>query len=365
MVGKKNVKKATKYAKQIKPIVQTIRAGYETYGLKNAVGNVDDAAETINSGATFALDVANKAMQFVPAMQVMGRSFADSARIFTCFNAIATTAGIGANIVLAYQGLKVLKLIDAHLKNIATNLDAQTALIAHKDFPQYVYDMISERVAQTSLDPDYDHWFFLWHPDNDWYPGFFHIVKRQPLPPEFCGYTNQIDTAFAFMLAARERIRKSDSHSEKNGRTTRPTKLHLLIPAYQPILVVEALRIPEEIGDFVIEGRIHSNREFVWLNLPKDQRHYVQDIGHFETPNQGWFDWAMSKIGLADVPMQLGEPRTLGTRQLLKISNEEDSHAPNDKENNEEQEAVRRATPRHHRHQRRRKKHHRGDSRSD
>jgi hypothetical protein len=51
-----------------------------------------------------------------------------------------------------------------------------------------------------------------------------------------------------------------------------------------------------------MEGRINSNREFVWINLPEDQRHYVQDIGQFLPPTQGWFDRAMSGIGLAETP---------------------------------------------------------------
>jgi hypothetical protein len=51
-----------------------------------------------------------------------------------------------------------------------------------------------------------------------------------------------------------------------------------------------------------MEGCINSNREFVWINLAEDQRHYVQDIGQFLPPTQGWFDRAMSGIGLAETP---------------------------------------------------------------
>ncbi|RWA05403.1 hypothetical protein EKO27_g9705 [Xylaria grammica] len=360
---KKAFEAASEFAIKAKPIVQTIQAGYGTYNLEEVIANVSSAADDLDGVATKAIDVVNKikvvAKAFIPSMQVMGKSAADSAAIFVQFNSIATAAGIGANIVLAYQGVKVLQLIEAHLKDMASSLAAQTALMAQENFPRYVYDMISERIAQTSQDTLCDHWFFVYHPDNDWYPGFFRLIQKEPMGPEFCGYTNQIDTAFAFMLASRKRIERRELRAKEKGRMVRPTKLHLLIPAYQPLLIFEALKIPEQIGDFVMEGRIHNNRAFVWLHLPIDQRHYVQDIGHFEPPDQGWFGWAMSEIGLADKPPKLGEFRVLGTRQGSIASQEEDPDLPNDSDG--EQEAVHRATPlqsQHKKHRKRRRGNH-------
>ncbi|KAI0381424.1 hypothetical protein F5Y04DRAFT_81886 [Hypomontagnella monticulosa] len=311
------IQTANKYAKKVKPLVQTIQAVAGTYGTPEMTENVKNMAGEVKK-------LASEAMQFVPSMQVIGASFADSAKIFTYFSSIATAAGIATNVVQVYQGIQVLRLIDARLKDMATSLAAQTALIAQKDFPQYVHDMIRERVMQTSRDPIYEHWFFVYHPDNDWYPGFYHILESEPVGPEFCGYTKQIDTAFVFMLAARRRIRERERRAQEEGRPIRPTRLHLLIPAYQPILILEALQIPEEIGDFVMEGRINSNKEFVWLNLPEEQRHYVQDIGQFVPPSQGFFDILMSVIGLADIPPKLGERRILGARQGFIESGEED-----------------------------------------
>ncbi|KAI8627873.1 hypothetical protein F5Y19DRAFT_486494 [Xylariaceae sp. FL1651] len=359
-IKKKAVKTVAKYANTVSPIVQTIQAGYGAYGIGEMMSNMNGMAPT-------ASDVVDKVMEFIPAIQVIGRSFADCAKIFTNFNSIATAAGIGANIVLTYQGIKVLQLIDTRLKDMATSLAAQTTLIAQKDFPQYVHDMIRERVTQTSLDGNSDHWFFVYHPDNDWYPGFYHILQKEPIGPEFCGYTKQIDTAFVFMLAARRYIEKKECKAKKEGRPVRPTKLHLLIPAYQPILILEALRIPEQIGDFVIEGRINSNREFVWLNLPKEQGHYVEDIGQYLPPTPGWLDWAMSKIGLAETPPGLGERRILGTKQGSTDSDEiigliDDNDEDQDETPHDQNEHL--ATPLEQRHRRRRGTRHR-DGHSD
>lgn len=312
-------KTAGKIGSKESPIAKTVQAVRGISKIGDAVGDVVDHAhgvvDKINDFLPRASEVAHQIDRFIPSMQVMGRSFADSAKIFGHFNVIATSVGIAANVALTYQGVQALQLIAAKLQDISVSLAAQTALRAQQVFPEYVYDMVRERLDQTSADRTRDHWFFVYHPDNDWYPKFYHYLEKKPLGPGFCGYTNQIDTVFVFMLAARKRIQEKADKARSQGRSFRPVKLHLLMPAYQPILIAEALRIPEEIGDFVMEGRVNSNKEFVWLNLPQEQRHYVTDIGHWVPPEQGIWDWAMSKIGLADAPPALGEPRVLGTRQ--------------------------------------------------
>ncbi|RSL47293.1 hypothetical protein CEP54_013462 [Fusarium duplospermum] len=312
---KKALKMAAKVGTQAVPIVKTIQAAHGIIKLGNAVTNVNDFISKASG-------VADSVQKFIPEMQVMGNSLCDSMKIFGYFNMAATTIGIGANLVLTYQGIQALRLIAAKLDDIATSLAAQTALTAQRDFPRYVYAMIQERLSQTADDPACDHWFFLFHPDNDWYPKFYRLLEKESPGPRFCGYTNQIDTVFIFMLAARRRIEERAYRARRKRRPFRHVRLHLLIPAYQPILIFEALKIPEEIGDFIMEGRINSNREFVWLNLPEEQRHYVTGIGNWAPSTLGWWDWTMLKIGLGDEPPKLGEPRILGTRQQSNDSGE-------------------------------------------
>ncbi|KAH8653778.1 hypothetical protein BX600DRAFT_527035 [Xylariales sp. PMI_506] len=153
-------------------------------------------------------------------MQIMGKSVCDSIKISTYFNVIATSIGIGANIVLAYQGVQALELIAEKLHDMSISLAAQTALRAQKDF----------------------------------------------------------------------------------------ANLFLLLRLFK--------FLPEDIGDFVMKGRINSNKEFVWFNLPSEQmRRYVVDIGHWIPPERGWWDWAKAKFGMAAGPPRLGHLRVLGTRQ--------------------------------------------------
>lgn len=287
------------------PIVKTVQA----------IQSLLEVSANVSHLVAKASDAAEKTQRFIPEMQVMAQSFCDNAMVLGYFSSTATVVGIGANLVQTYQGIQALQLIAAKLEGINAQLAAQTALIAQRDFPQYVYDMVGERLNQTLDDAACEHWFFLFHPDNDWYPKFYHLLEAKPLGRRFCGYTNQIDTIFVFMLAARRQIEADNERAREKGREVRRVKLHLLMPAYQPVLIAEALKIPEQIGDFVMEGRINSNKPFFWLNLPADQRCYAMDIGHWAPPTVGWLEWAMLKVGVGEQPPVLGEPRLLGTRQ--------------------------------------------------
>ncbi|KAK4234265.1 hypothetical protein C8A03DRAFT_47360 [Achaetomium macrosporum] len=310
-------------AAETHPIVSTILALHDVYDMYQATRKTDGdakdrAAIPTLADAAQAVKAVSRASQFVPAMQVITSSLCDMARIVSGFQAAATAIGIGCNLVLTYQGVEALNKIADHLKDISATLAAQTALMAQKDFPCYVYQMVRERLGQTANDPAQEHWFFVFHPDDDWYPGFYHLLEEKPLDPRFCGYTRQIDTAFVFMLEARREIqRRAYRESRIRGKAPpRPVKLHLLMPAYQPILIAEALQIPSEIGDFVMEGRTNSNKPFVWLNLPEQQRRqHTVNIGHWEPPTPGWWQQTMANLGLQKRPFQLGEPRVLGTKQ--------------------------------------------------
>lgn len=287
------------------PVIKTVQAAYQ-------IVKIGDTIKSANNFIGHASDTAKAAQVMIPQMHIMGRSLVDSARLFSQFSMLSTTLGIGANIIQTYQGIQALNLIAAKLGDISHSLEAQAALTAQRDFPQYVHDMIRERLIQTSVDPDRDHWFFLYHPDTDWYPKFFHLVEEKPLDGRFCGYTNQLDTVFMFMVAARQRITERELRYGRKREHCRPVQLHLVVPAYQSVLIIEPMQIPEEIGDFVIEGRINSNRPFVWFNLPESQKCYTSDVGIWVPPPRAWWNKALTWCGLTEKPHDTGKPRILG-----------------------------------------------------
>lgn len=340
--GSKAVKTAVKISARAVPLVKTVEVGHGIFKAVQVAHNISDASERLGEFLPKASLVADDLHEFIPSMQVMGRSLCDSVKIFASFNTIAMTVGIAANVVMTYQGVQALQLIAARLQDISATLAAQTALMAQEKFPGYSYKMLKQRLGETVDDPVCDHWFFLYHPDNDWYPEFYHLLETAPLGPRFCGYTNQIDTVFVFMLAARKRQTQKEKKAEKEGQPLRPVKFHLVIPAYQPILVAERLKIPEGIGDFVMEGRINSNKEFVWFDLPSEQRHYLLGIGQWVRPRQGWWDWAKSSVKLAEKLPPIKDRRVLGTGQKPKLGGDPlgDPSPASDSDNESEEKDI-------------------------
>ncbi|KAI9163646.1 hypothetical protein HJFPF1_05268 [Paramyrothecium foliicola] len=296
-------------------VSRTIQAGQGILKVGDAVNKVNDLAGNLNDFIPKAGNLAQSMEKCIPTMQLISKSFCDSTKLLAHFSLAMTAMGIGANIIQTYQGNQALELIAARLQDISTTLSAQTALMAQKEFPGYVYKMIRERLGQTMDDQFCDHWFFLYHPDDDWYPEFYHLLEQNPLEPRFCGYTNQLDTIFVFMMMARKRQSEKEAHARERSRPIRPVKLHLLIPAYSPILIAELLRIPDEIGDFVIEGRINNHKEFVWFNLPEEQRHHVVGVGQWAPPTETWWEKMTWNFGLSRKEPLSQERRTLGRMQ--------------------------------------------------
>ncbi len=296
----KFAKHAAKYTgPYAEPIVKTIEACQSIQGLLK-VGDV----------ANKAADLLDKADRLVPSLQLVTDSACDKVALIANFAMIGSAVGFGVHALQQYQGTQALRLIAARLQEIGETLEAQTVLMAQQLFPQYVYDMVQERLGATSAKRE-AHWFFVYHPDTDWYPGFCKLVSERKLGPRFCGWSNQLDSLFLFMLAVRREM-EGWTASEKSRH--RPVKFHILVPAYQPVIITDFLSCPTDAGDFVIEGKINNGYPLVWLNLPADQDRFLHDVGNWKPPSPGWVDWMLKSFAVRARASE--ERRELGTVPL-------------------------------------------------
>ncbi|KAK2740560.1 hypothetical protein FQN57_006064 [Myotisia sp. PD_48] len=263
-------KKILSWTKQTAPVVKALQAGQGVYKFRELSDKAMDIADSAST------------------MLVMCRSFCDMAPLLAQFACGVTTVGLAANLTLAYQGQAALKLIAEKLGDIRTALEGQLILTVTRQFPSYVYDMVGEGLARTSNDINVSHWFFVYHPDTCWYPGFNRMIRECPFDPRFCGYTNQLDSLFYFMRLARRRITKKKMRP--------PVKFHILIPAYQEILLTEYISFPSKLGDFVVEGKTYQAKPLVWLNVRDDQEHYLRDIGNWK-PSSGFLEQVCINFG--------------------------------------------------------------------
>jgi hypothetical protein len=166
-----------------------------------------------------------------------------------------------------------------------------------------VQNMIKEKIEMYG---ETGHQFFLFHPHRYWHSNFATLVSHQEesLGPSFSGYSDDIDILFAFMKVSREILAHEQGYQQINyGIRHTPVQFHLLVPAtdWSPVNIRdgEAVQIPKELGNFVMEGQDES---LVQINLPASQAKLVRDI-RVPAP---FFPWLRYWLGIAERHRVLG-----------------------------------------------------------
>ncbi|OBS29461.1 hypothetical protein FPOA_03398 [Fusarium poae] len=134
-------------------------------------------------------------------------------------------------------------------------------------FGSYIHRFVqNEMLAFDDSGVDQDekhHYFYVWHPDNDWHTAFEERQAEQPLGPSFGGYHYDLPTLCLRMRADREVMNRTTEY----GRTA---VFHLVIPAYQPLVVDTKFRFAKELFLLIITGARHRGTDLVWLALCQD-----------------------------------------------------------------------------------------------
>lgn len=87
-------------------------------------------------------------------------------------------------------------------------------------------------------------------------------------------------------------MEEKEYEDQNDGKKRTPVRLHLLTPAYASIIITEAVKIPEDIGEFVMKGIccMEGLIQPIQFNLPEEQEHYMEGVGHWSPTTM---DWAM------------------------------------------------------------------------
>ncbi|KAH8586637.1 hypothetical protein B0O99DRAFT_643991 [Bisporella sp. PMI_857] len=169
----------------------------------------------------------------------------------------ALPLGVAGIYMLVLQGSAAAK----ELGRIADSLDAQTSLKAQSEFARHVYEYIELRCRQVQEDR-VEHYFFVYHPDTDWYPSFSRIIERYGgLPSQVFGISENLDFLCYWMKAVRQCLLYI-----KGGKYA---KFHLLIPSYRRMIIMDPLSFSSQLYPLVVEGEIHDSHPYVWLNVPE------------------------------------------------------------------------------------------------
>ncbi|OHE97151.1 hypothetical protein CORC01_07592 [Colletotrichum orchidophilum] len=185
-------------------------------------------------------------------------------RLIDRWGMYVSSLGVAAQFLEVLQGSRAQAALEAVGGRMADNAEAQTGLDAPSKFAKQVHRFV---VQQTTCTRRWQsegqlHVFFLYHPDTDWDPAFFHRIRDQPLSRRFFGISQNLDALVIWMSFIKENM----------ARQRKEIHIHLLIPAYRPMMTGESLAFPDKLMPLTIHGHIHNSMPYVWLNLPQPSR---------------------------------------------------------------------------------------------
>lgn len=233
-----------------------------------AIRNISRAGSAVH-------DAAEHFTAVLSNVKIMASSVCATANYYARLATSAFAAGITGHFVQAYQGKQALDKIAQHLSGIEDELAKQTSLqvqgsTGEQGFAKHVYWYIRMCIDETEADA-VQHCFFVYHPDNDWYPAFHDLVQKERLPPNFCGKSHHLGDLCVWMEAVRAELLASTAH-EKD------TIFHLLVPAYQHMVILEPLIVPGSLQPLCIEGEVHDGTPYCRFNFPGANAGLLRDI---------------------------------------------------------------------------------------
>ncbi|CEF75874.1 unnamed protein product [Fusarium graminearum] len=178
------------------------------------------------------------------------------------------TAALGAIPLAILDVGQAIRRVGASLESIRSELAiANVSTVQGWDgggFGSYVHRFVRNEMSafdDNGVDKGGNYqYFYVWHPDTDWYTAFEERQAEQPLGPSFGGYHHDLVTICLRMRADREALKATTEH----GITA---VLHLVIPAYQPLVVDTEFKFAEELFPLIVTGARHRGIDLVWLAL--------------------------------------------------------------------------------------------------
>ncbi|KAF4331709.1 hypothetical protein FBEOM_14525 [Fusarium beomiforme] len=190
------------------------------------------------------------------------------------FNAFNSTPAFLAYFEAAALGSIPFVLLDlaSAIKRVGASRDAirselEIANVArvqgwgHGGFRAYVHRFVQNEMAAVDGTQDgQHHFFYVWHPDSDWYPNFEGRQAEDPLGPAFRGYHHDLATICLRMRADREALIATTDYGHV-------AVFHLVIPAYYPLVMDHPIAFADELLPLVVTGGRHRGTDLVWLAL--------------------------------------------------------------------------------------------------
>jgi hypothetical protein len=207
------------------------------------------------------------------------------------FHTFLGVAGVAAQTVQIYQAQQMIMA----LRDIQAELAAHSSFMAPETFAKQVYRCIKTMAKDTRDSPE--HFYFVYHPDNDWHGAFDELVENKPLPASYFGMSNCLDLLCVWMQFLRNSF-------ARNGKWGKRAVFHLLVPAYHPLVIEEALEFSERLHPLRIHGLVNGGNRYVKMNLHDAKPNMLDCIDIWRKPASIW-PWSAPGV---EIPRVLGLP---------------------------------------------------------
>ncbi|KAI3575853.1 hypothetical protein IWW34DRAFT_882810, partial [Fusarium oxysporum f. sp. albedinis] len=135
-------------------------------------------------------------------------------------------------------------------------------------------DFVNLKIDQYTSDGG-NHRFFVYHPDTQWHGTFRRLLQEKgPLDETFCGISNDLFALCRWMLCMRVELHEQDMSKQDE------VHFHVLIPAYQSLVIPRAFVLLGALFPLTFEGEIANGQALVWLNLPFEGTDTLKNVGN-------------------------------------------------------------------------------------
>lgn len=189
--------------------------------------------------------------------------------------------------ILLYSAVEAIKQIGHALDGIKDELSlSNVAKIQgweNDGFGSHVHRFVRNEMQSASqkqgAGDTREHYFYVWHPDTSWYQTFEELLREKPLGHNFGGYHSDLATISIRMSCDRATLAK---HTE----TGRAALFHLLVPAYEPIVVKDPVEFHPDMCPLDICGQKHRGVELVWFRFRQHPDRGTVTVSHIgQLPN--------------------------------------------------------------------------------
>lgn len=182
------------------------------------------------------------------------------------FTSLFASAAIVGVALLSKLGDELRKM-NMHVEDIRDELGVQSAAMIqgwqNNGYGTFIYDTVRGEIDDHGGDATVGrHAFYLYNRTTTADVVFKNMVRNNPFPPSFGGFSSDLEAIFRLMWANRQTLRATLPRDEADAIV-----FHLIVPAKRTIAILDRMVIHASIGKLVIKGHMDEGCCYAWFNF--------------------------------------------------------------------------------------------------